>query len=136
MEIRFTLAEIENAARQFLTVLQGKQVIAFHGEMGAGKTTFIKTLCEIAGVQSAVSSPTFSIINQYQAVAGIIYHLDLYRLNSVEEAIDAGVEDVLYSGNTCYVEWPEKAPGLLPPETVHVFINLVDPDTRNLSATT
>jgi tRNA threonylcarbamoyladenosine biosynthesis protein TsaE len=133
MEMLFTLAEIKDAVIHLRAAVPGKQVFAFHGEMGAGKTTFIKTLCEMAGVESAVSSPTFSIINQYQSPSGTIFHLDLYRLDSAEEAIEAGVEDVLYSGNTCYIEWPEKAPGLLPPETIHVFIQMVDADTRKLS---
>jgi len=135
MEILFTLAEIQNAVTEFRSRFATNTVFAFHGEMGAGKTTFIKTLCEMAGVESAVSSPTFSIINQYHSPSGVIYHLDLYRLNSPEEAIEAGVEDVLYSGNTCYVEWPEKAPGLFPSNTVDVFIELVDSDTRKLSIT-
>ncbi len=128
----FNLDEIQVAATRFLAMQGSKKVFAFHGEMGAGKTTFIKTLCETAGVESAVSSPTFSIINQYMSPAGIIYHLDLYRLNSAEEAMEAGVEDVLFSGNICYVEWPEKAASLLPPETAHVYIELVDAGTRKL----
>ena len=101
--------------------------------MGSGKTTFIHTLCETLQVSSPVTSPTFSIINEYAFPAGKIFHLDLYRIKNEDEAIRAGVEDCLYSGEICLVEWPEKAPGIFPPDTQSVFISLLDPATRKIS---
>jgi tRNA threonylcarbamoyladenosine biosynthesis protein TsaE len=102
--------------------------------MGAGKTTFIHALCEVLKVKGAISSPTFSIINQYTTEMNTtIYHMDLYRLKDEQEAINAGVEDCLYSGNTCLVEWPEKAPGIFPGDTLHVTITLVNANTRKLN---
>jgi tRNA threonylcarbamoyladenosine biosynthesis protein TsaE len=105
--------------------------------MGAGKTTFILALCEMKGVKEVMGSPTFSIINEYffkeNSGAGKIYHIDLYRLKDEEEAIRAGVEDCFYSDHTCFIEWPEKAPGILPPGTLHVFIEVTDTQTRSLT---
>jgi tRNA threonylcarbamoyladenosine biosynthesis protein TsaE len=100
--------------------------------MGAGKTTFIHQLCEIRGVTDTVGSPTFSIINEYRYPGGSIFHIDLYRLKDEEEAIRAGVEDVLYSGEICLVEWPDRAPDIFPPDTVHVRLEVLDPDTRKI----
>ena len=133
MDSYFKLDEIEQAAQQFLEHTKGKKVFAFHGEMGAGKTTFITTVCKVLGVKDVVSSPTFSIINQYKTRDGkTIYHLDLYRLKDEEEAIMAGVEDCFYSGNYCFTEWPEKTPGLFPDDTVHCFLSLAGNDSRKL----
>ncbi len=133
MEIQFRLQEIENAAAEFLTLLGEKKVVAFHGQMGAGKTTFINAVCRAMGVQDTMGSPTFSIINEYKyGEDDIIYHLDLYRLKDEEEARQAGVEDCFYSGNYCFTEWPEKATGLFPEETVHCFLTLAGHDTRKL----
>jgi tRNA threonylcarbamoyladenosine biosynthesis protein TsaE len=100
--------------------------------MGAGKTTFIHALCRVKQVSSAVSSPSFSIINEYHYPGGVMYHIDLYRLEQEEEAFRAGVEDCLYSGNICLVEWPERAQPLFPPDTLHISIEVVDLDTRML----
>lgn len=134
MELDFFLNDIEKAAQQFIDTTAGKKVFAFHGDMGAGKTTFITTVCKVLGVQDIVSSPTFSIINQYKTAGGeLIYHLDLYRLKDEEEAIMAGVEDCYYSGHYCFTEWPEKAPGLLPGDTVHCFLTLAGTDKRKLA---
>ena len=134
MEVIFKLENIENAVAKLLQHTGNKKVFAFHGEMGAGKTTFIHALCEAMGVKGAVSSPTFSIINQYTAASGnTIYHMDLYRLKDENEAINAGVEDSLYSGNTCLVEWPEKAPSIFPENTAHIHISFIDANTRKLS---
>jgi len=117
-----------------LKAAAGKTVLAFHGEMGAGKTTFIHALCGVMGVKGAVSSPTFSIINQYTAAAGdTIYHMDLYRLKDANEAVNAGVEDCLYSQSICLVEWPEKAPGIFPDDTLHITIISTGTDTRKIS---
>lgn len=134
MDINISLAAIDKAAAQFLSLIKNSRTIAFHGEMGAGKTTFIHALCEVLGVKDAVGSPTFSIINQYQTAGNeIVYHIDLYRLKDEEEAIQTGVEDCLYSGNYCFVEWPEKAAGLFPENTLHVYIVPVDNDSRKLT---
>ena len=108
-------------------------MIAFHGSMGAGKTTFIHALCEVKKVKDVVISPTFPIINEYYYPDGMIFHIDLYRLNDEQEAIQAGVEDCLYGDHVCMVEWPEKAPGIFPGETIHVFIGVVNSETRDLT---
>ena len=134
MDINFALKDINNAAARFLSLINKNRTIAFHGAMGAGKTTFIHAVCTALGVQDAVGSPTFSIVNQYQAAGNEpVYHIDLYRLKDEEEAIQTGVEDCLYSGNYCFVEWPEKAAGLFPENTLHVQIVPVDNDTRKLT---
>ena len=133
MEVNFSLKEIETAAKKLLAQTGGYKVFAFHGDMGAGKTTFIHALCDAMNIADVVTSPTFSIINQYQTREGqTIYHLDLYRIKDENEAINAGVEDCLYSGSICLVEWPEKAPGIFPDDTLHVTITSVDDNTRKL----
>jgi tRNA threonylcarbamoyladenosine biosynthesis protein TsaE len=100
MDVNFSLENINEAAKTFLAAIGQKKVIALHGQMGVGKTTFVHAICDSLGVNGAVSSPTFSIINEYKSANGdIIYHLDLYRLKDEQEAINAGVEDCLYSGN-------------------------------------
>lgn len=111
-----------------------KKALAFYGAMGAGKTTFIHALCTVLQVKDVVSSPTFAIINEYRSViAGTIYHMDWYRLKDEEEAMQAGVEDCLYSGNLCLIEWPEKAGGLLPDDAVHIHIEAIDEETRRIT---
>ena len=103
--------------------------------MGAGKTTFIHALCDVRGVKDVVGSPTFSIINEYvirDHEDKKIFHIDLYRLKDEEEAIQAGVEDCFFSNNFCFVEWPEKAPGIFPDNTLHVTIVALNNDTRKL----
>jgi tRNA threonylcarbamoyladenosine biosynthesis protein TsaE len=101
--------------------------------MGAGKTTFVHAVCNLLGVKGAVSSPTFSIINEYTSAEGkTIYHLDLYRLKNVQEAIGAGVEDCLYSGNLCLVEWPEITPSLFLDDTVHCYLTVTGDNERKL----
>ena len=139
MEVNFTLEEISATAKAVLADMANYKVFAFHGEMGAGKTTFIHALCEVMGVQDVVTSPTFSIINQYktsdpQGPAGdrTVYHMDLYRIKDENEAINAGIEDCLYSGDICLVEWPEKAEGIFPDNTLHITISSVDDNTRKL----
>ena len=132
MELRFKLQEIEAVARLFWQQFPLRAVFAFHGDMGAGKTTLIHALCSIKGVSDTVGSPTFSIINEYRYEGGKIYHIDLYRLKDEEEAIRAGVEDVLYSGDLCLVEWPDRAPGIFPPETIGLSIRAIDRDIREI----
>lgn len=134
MEVIFTLTEIQDAAKKVLSLTSGYKVFAMHGEMGAGKTTFIHALCEAMGVTDNISSPTFAIINQYKTRKDeIVFHIDLYRLKDEEEAISSGVEDCLYSGSTCLVEWPEKALGIFPDNTLHIHIDAISNDTRKLS---
>ena len=133
MDVLFNLPQVKSAAATFLGAINNYNVVALHGEMGAGKTTFVHAVCDELGVQNAVSSPTFSIINEYTTAAGkTVYHLDLYRLKSVQEALDAGVEDCFYSGNLCLVEWPEVAPSIFPENTLHVYIEIAGNDERRL----
>jgi tRNA threonylcarbamoyladenosine biosynthesis protein TsaE len=132
MDFRFHLQEIDTAAREFWRQFPTAKVFAFHGDMGAGKTTFIHALCQLKGVTDMVGSPTFSIINEYQFPGGKIFHLDLYRLKDEEEALRAGVEDVLYSGELCLVEWPDRAPGIFPPGTLDLRIRSIDRDIREI----
>lgn len=136
MEWTFSKENINEVANSFWQQIKDGKVVAFHGEMGAGKTTFIHALCDVKGVRDAVGSPTFSIINEYQydceGTKRRLFHIDLYRLNNEEEIFRAGVEDCINSGNICFVEWPEKAPGIFPDHTVHAYIELIDDKTRAL----
>lgn len=136
MEWTFSKENINEVANDLWKQIKDGKVVAFHGQMGAGKTTFIHALCDVKGVKDAVGSPTFSIINEYQydceGTKRMIFHIDLYRLNSEEEIFRAGVEDCLNSGYTCFVEWPEKAPGIFPDDTLHAYIELIDDKTRAL----
>jgi len=131
-EWTFTIENINAVAKQFWESIDGSKVIALHGQMGAGKTTFVHALCDARQVYGSVGSPTFSIINEYSYDGGTIFHIDLYRLKDEEEAMRAGVEDCLYSGNICLVEWPERIPHLFPENTVHAFIDVLDEKTRKL----
>jgi tRNA threonylcarbamoyladenosine biosynthesis protein TsaE len=128
--------ELENFAEQFWKYVRNKKVFAFHGEMGAGKTTIISALCHYKGTKDVTGSPTFSIINEYSYLesgeAKKIFHIDLYRLKDEEEVMQAGVEDCVYSGSVCMIEWPEKAPNLFDEETVHVFIQPVSAIERKV----
>ena len=132
MNQTFTLDEIQSTAKTFLQFVVHRKVFAFHGQMGAGKTTFIHALCKEWEVKDIVSSPTFSIINEYESKTGRIFHIDLYRLTDLEEAIQAGVEDCICSGNRCLVEWPEIAAALFPEDTVHVYLYTINEQTRHI----
>jgi tRNA threonylcarbamoyladenosine biosynthesis protein TsaE len=132
MEWTYTLPEIDETARVFWKSFPDKKIYAFGGEMGTGKTSFIRALCMAKKVKESVGSPTFSIINEYSYPDGIIYHLDLYRLKDEEEAIRAGVEDCLYSGEICLVEWPARAPGIFPDNTLGIFLQIIDANTRKI----
>ena len=130
MEIT-SLQTINETAKQFLEQIGDKKVFAFNGVMGAGKTTFIKAICQELGVKETINSPTFSIINEYLADDGkIIYHFDCYRINSVAEAIYIGAEEYLYSGNFCFIEWAENILPVLPLNTVEVEIREVENQKR------
>ena len=121
------ISKIDVAAKEFLSAIKTHKIIAFTGEMGAGKTTFIKALCKQLGVKDTTSSPTFSLVNEYQNTTGQkIYHFDFYRLRQESEALDMGCEEYFYSGNFCFVEWPEKIPSLLPIDCLYVKINVLD----------
>ncbi|MEO5781801.1 MAG: tRNA (adenosine(37)-N6)-threonylcarbamoyltransferase complex ATPase subunit type 1 TsaE [Ginsengibacter sp.] len=133
MELIFSLEKIEIAAKKFIDLLKDRTVVAFHGNLGAGKTTFIKAVCKQLGVKENVSSPTFSIINQYIAVNNkSIFHIDLYRVKDNGEAINAGVEECIYSGDICFIEWPERV-SILPDDRVNVFIESISETERRLT---
>ena len=123
MEIRITnIAQIDEAARQFISQIADRRVFAFYGSMGAGKTTFVKAVCEQLGVQDVITSPTFAIVNEYTGDEGAIYHFDFYRIKKLEEVYDMGYEDYFYSGALCFIEWPELIEELLPEDAVRVSI--------------
>jgi tRNA threonylcarbamoyladenosine biosynthesis protein TsaE len=118
-------SELEIAARQLLSSYPDDRVFAFYGEMGAGKTSFIKKICEKLHSIDVVTSPTFSIVNVYETEnVGDIYHFDFYRMKKAEEIYDIGYEDYLFSGNYCFMEWPEKVENLLPRSVVRVYIEV------------
>lgn len=133
MELLYNLSEIKIAATQIIDHLKVHKVIAFHGNMGSGKTTLIRAICIQLGVTENISSPTFSIIHEYKGMSeSIIYHIDLYRLKDEQEAINAGVEDCVYSGNPCFVEWPGKIAQILLPGVVNVYLERMPDDRRML----
>jgi tRNA threonylcarbamoyladenosine biosynthesis protein TsaE len=117
-----SLDKIADAAREFVEQIGDKRVFAFYGGMGAGKTTFIKAVCEQLGVKDAVTSPTFAIVNEYASDFGPVYHFDFYRIKNLGEVMDLGFDDYAYSGNFCLMEWPELIEDLLPDNTVNVHI--------------
>jgi tRNA threonylcarbamoyladenosine biosynthesis protein TsaE len=132
MEIIFSLDEIKQVAKKILLEKPHK-VILFHGNMGVGKTTFIKALSRELGVTDATSSPTFSIVNEYKADDNfMVYHFDMYRLKSEIEALDMGIEDYLYSGNWCFIEWAEKIPNLIPDDFTTINLSEATDGKRNL----
>lgn len=133
-QLTYHLSEIKKIALQLWNENKAKKIWAFHAAMGSGKTTFIHALCDVLQVTSAVSSPTFAIINEYASpVAGDIFHIDLYRLKDETEAIQAGCEDCIESGNYCFIEWAEKFPQLLPDDTLHISLETVNDDERSIT---
>ena len=132
MEIKITsLEQIHDAARQFIEGMGDNTVFAFYGKMGAGKTTFIKAVCECLGVEDVINSPTFAIVNEYRSGSGeLIYHFDFYRIKKLEEVYDMGYEDYFYSGALCFIEWPELVEDLLPADAVKVSIEEDEDGTR------
>lgn len=128
------LEDIASAAQKFVDEMGEKRVFAFYGKMGAGKTTFIKAVCEALGVTDVVTSPTFAIVNEYADAAGRpVYHFDFYRIKNLREAYDMGCEEYFYSGNPCFIEWPELIDGLLPEDTVSVTIEVLEDETRTIT---
>ena len=124
------LSELSSAAKALLNFASDQKLFIFEGEMGAGKTTFIKAFCEELGVEETVSSPTFSIVNEYVAGGQVIYHFDFYRIKNLREAYDIGYEEYFYSGNICLIEWPERIAELLPDHYVKVQIEALSPEQR------
>ena len=123
MEIKISnLDNIKEVASAFIQQIGDHKVFAFYGSMGAGKTTFVKAICESLGVDDVITSPTFAIINEYHANDRIIYHFDFYRIKKLEEVYDMGYEDYFYSGSLCFIEWPELIEELLPEDAVKVSI--------------
>ena len=125
MELRIdNIDSIREAARQFVAATGENTVFAFYGKMGAGKTTFIKAVCEELGVEDVITSPTFAIVNEYRSdtTGELIYHFDFYRIKKIEEVYDMGSADYFYSGALCFIEWPELIEELLPEEAVKVTI--------------
>lgn len=132
MEIKITeLNDIHAAAKEFAQAMGDNSVFAFYGKMGAGKTTFIKAVCETLRVDDVITSPTFAIINEYRSDSGeLIYHFDFYRIKKLEEVYDMGYEDYFYSGALCFIEWPELVEELLPKDAVKVSIQEQEDGTR------
>ena len=136
MEIKIqSLEHIHEAAREFIAATGDNTVFALYGKMGAGKTTFIKALCQELGVEDVVTSPTFAVINEYRSdIAGeLIYHFDFYRIKKLEEVYDMGYEDYFYSGALCFIEWPELVEELLPGNTIKVTIEELEDGSRKLT---
>ena len=128
---------LKSAAKQLIDFAGDRKKWTFVGEIGAGKTTFIKELCELLGVSEKVTSPTFSLINEYiissdQTSESLIHHIDLYRLENMEEAIDIGIEDYLYDPHYCFIEWPQLIQPILPDNTLEINIEIIDNSTRKI----
>ena len=128
------LDHIEEAAREFIGQMGDDTVFAFYGKMGAGKTTFIKAICEEMGVDDVITSPTFAIVNEYEtSEEDTIYHFDFYRIKKIEEVYDMGYEEYFYSGNLCFIEWPELIEDLLPEDATKVTIKEAEDGSRVIS---
>ena len=128
------LSELDRVAKSLLQTLPDKRIFAFYGSMGAGKTTFIKAICHVLGSEDSVTSPTFTIVNEYVTDKGdSLYHFDFYRLNKVTEALDFGVEEYFDKDSYCFIEWPEIIEDLLPEDTVNVNITINEDKTRSIN---
>lgn len=134
MKIRISnKSQLHKAARQFIKQTDGKKIFAFYGAMGAGKTTIIRSICESLGAVGKVTSPTFTLVNEYKTIKGEpLYHIDFYRIRKTEEVFDFGIEEYFSSGSFCFMEWPELIEDLLPVETVKVRITVSDTGERIL----
>ncbi|MDO3627159.1 tRNA (adenosine(37)-N6)-threonylcarbamoyltransferase complex ATPase subunit type 1 TsaE [Mucilaginibacter sp. BT774] len=128
-----SLDELKHAAEQLINFGGSEKIFLFYGNMGAGKTTLIKSLCGCLGTKETVTSPTFSIVNEYQGGSSKIYHFDFYRLKNQSEALDLGYEEYFYSGNYCFIEWPEKIPDLWPDHYIRVDVQVVSDKERLLT---
>jgi len=127
------LSDLPTIAQQLLSFAGNNRIFLFHGDMGAGKTTLIKALCVELGVKGPVSSPTFAIVNEYQGAQNRIYHFDFYRLKTQTEALDMGCEEYFYSGDYCFIEWPENIPDMLPPHYISITISVLNDISRKIS---
>lgn len=128
-----SLSDIDTVAKKFIENIGDNNIFAFYGEMGVGKTTFIKAVCKALGVAETITSPTFAIVNEYKKGDGnSIYHFDFYRIKSIDEVYDFGYEDYFYSGNLCFIEWPELVETLLPKNVIKVKIVLEDNEQRSI----
>jgi tRNA threonylcarbamoyladenosine biosynthesis protein TsaE len=130
-----SLEDLDDAAAEILSYAGSHRIFLFYGDMGAGKTTLIKALCHGLGSADNIASPTFSIVNEYNSPEGKIYHFDFYRLKNQNEAMDMGFEEYLYTGNYCFIEWPEKIPDLLPQHYICIKIQPADDNARRLYIT-
>ena len=134
----FQINSIDNlgeAAKQFLSHFPNERIFAFYGKMGAGKTTFIKALCRELGSTDPITSPTFALVNEYSTSTNErIFHFDFYRIKTIEEALDIGFDDYIYSGKYCFMEWPENIEALLPDKLVEVRIEAIEPTVRAIKA--
>ncbi|MCY1514757.1 tRNA threonylcarbamoyladenosine biosynthesis protein TsaE [compost metagenome] len=126
-------ADLAGAAEALLTFAEGQKFFVFEGEMAAGKTTFIQAICKALGVEDRVSSPTFSIVNEYEMANDLIYHFDFYRLKSLQEAYDIGYEEYFFSGHYCFIEWPQKVAPLLPENYIRVELQIKSENERVLT---
>jgi tRNA threonylcarbamoyladenosine biosynthesis protein TsaE len=126
--------ELDAAASQLLNFAQNEKVFLFYGDMGAGKTSFVKALCRILNVTGYTSSPTFAIVNEYSSPSGPVFHFDFYRLKSETEALDMGYEDYIWSGNYCFIEWPDQIGYLIPEKYCKVEIDVTGPQSRIIRA--
>lgn len=125
--------ELEKAAQILLREFKNNSMFIFSGAMGSGKTTYIKYICKVLGVTAGISSPTFSLVNEYECSDGsVVYHFDFYRIKDVQEAYDIGYEEYFYSGNYCFIEWPEKIPGLVPEDAVEIKIEIKNNNIREI----
>ena len=128
------ISDIDTAAKMFVEKFGNKKIFAFYGEMGAGKTTFIKAVCKSMEVTGTITSPTFSLVNEYETDNGMtIYHFDFYRIGNIEEVYDFGYEDYFFSDKMCFIEWPELVETLLPEDIVEVKISVDDNEQRLIS---
>ena len=125
-----SLSELERVAEEILSALGERRVVLLRGGMGAGKTTLVSRIASKLGAEDTVTSPTFALVNEYEGREGTIYHFDFYRINRVEEVFDLGYEEYFYSGELCFVEWPEMVEGLLPDDAMQVRITVGDDQKR------
>lgn len=128
------ISDINDAAQTFVNAMGDKKIFAFYGEMGTGKTTFIKAVCKILGVTETITSPTFAIVNEYKKKDGKpVFHFDFYRIKNLEEVFDFGYEDYFYSGDICFIEWPELIEALLPDDVVKIQLTVGFNEERLIS---
>ncbi len=135
LSFNYNISNILDIAHSVISNSGNEKIFLFYGDMGAGKTTFIKSLCECLGAKENVTSPTFSIVNEYRSATNKIYHFDFYRLKKQDEALDMGYEEYFYSGDYCFIEWPEKISDLLPDHYIRIDIQVLSSNERNLTFT-